>query len=151
MIVLFGGWWFVMSQTGSPSANSQLGTQGSTNQTNTGQQAAAPVLTVVKDAKLGDILVANNGMTLYLYTKDTKDTTVCYGGCAVAWPPYLQTAVEPLTAGPGVTGTIATIARTDGSKQITYNGIPLYFWQSDTKPGDTTGQNVGGVWFIVHP
>lgn len=124
------------------------------NQVNTGNppaSEAAPVLAVARDAVLGDILVASNGMTLYLYTPDTENVSNCYGTCAVNWPPYVRPADEPLVAGTGVTGTIATTERTDGTKQITYNGVPLYFWIKDTKPGDTTGQNVGGVWFIVHP
>ncbi|MFA5942497.1 MAG: hypothetical protein WC798_02380 [Candidatus Paceibacterota bacterium] len=113
--------------------------------------SANPVLTVANDATLGDFLVASNGMTLYLYTNDTKDVTNCYDLCAVNWPPYVRTTAEPLVGGAGMAGTIATTARTDGTEQITYNGIPLYFWKNDLKPGDTTGQNVGGVWFVVHP
>jgi predicted lipoprotein with Yx(FWY)xxD motif len=56
-----------------------------------------------------------------------------------------------LNAQAGVGGVLGTIARTDGALQVTYNGAPLYYWKNDTKSGDTTGQNVGGVWFVVKP
>ena len=153
VIIVLGAWyWFMQPSTsGVPSPSTALGTQGSQNQTNTGQPAVAPLLTVAHDAKLGDYLVATNGMTLYRYTKDTSGVSNCSGTCAVNWPPYAHATAEPLVAGEGITGTIATVARADGSAQITYNGVPLYFWKNDVKPGDTTGQNVGGVWFVVKP
>ncbi|MFA6414518.1 MAG: hypothetical protein WC217_00020 [Candidatus Paceibacterota bacterium] len=152
--VLLGAWYLMMPQSSvssSATPSTSLGIQGATGQTDTGQQAAAPVLTLAKSAALGDYLVAANGMTLYLYTKDTKDVSNCYNSCATAWPPYLSTAAEPLVAGTGVAGALTTVTRTDGSKQLAYKGVPLYFWVNDTKPGDTTGQNVGGVWFVVKP
>jgi predicted lipoprotein with Yx(FWY)xxD motif len=84
-----------------------------------------------------------------MYTKDTGGTSSCYGACATNWPPYSLQTKEPLVAGEGVTGKLSTITRTDGTTQITYNGAPLYFWKNDTKPGDTTGQNIGNSWFVV--
>ena len=156
LAVLAGGWYFFMQPQGTgvpvdttPSSN--IGLNGSPDQTNTGQPAISPVLTVVSDAKLGDYLVAANGMALYLYTKDATGVSNCSGECAVNWPPYAPATNEPLVAANGVTGALATITRADGSAQLTYKGAPLYFWKSDTKPGDTTGQNVGGVWFVVKP
>jgi predicted lipoprotein with Yx(FWY)xxD motif len=148
VLVILGLWWY-FSSPAEPS--STLGTQDSIGQTNTGAQTAAPVLAVASDATLGNYLVASNGMTLYLYTPDTKDVSNCYGTCAANWPPYVRTSAEPLTGAAGVTGTIATTDRTDGSKQIMYNGVPLYFWINDAKPGDTTGHNFNGVWFVVKP
>ena len=88
---------------------------------------------------------------LYLYTKDAPDVSNCSGQCAVNWPPYTRALNEPLVGGEGVDGLIATIPRADGTEQLTYNGVPLYFWKDDVKPGDTRGQNVGGVWFVVKP
>ena len=128
-----------------------LGTNNSPNQSNTGQSVVEPVLKVAHDAKLGDYLVATNGMTLYKYTKDATAVSNCSGTCAVNWPPYVHSVTEPLRGGEGATGMIATIERSDKSQQIIYNGVPLYFWKNDTKPGDTSGQNVGGVWFVVNP
>jgi predicted lipoprotein with Yx(FWY)xxD motif len=88
-------------------------------------------------------------MTLYIRTSDPAGGSSCTDGCASAWPPLTVTAgMQPL-AGTGVTGTLATFARSDGSLQVTYNGRALYYYASDTKPGDTTGQGVGGVWFVA--
>jgi predicted lipoprotein with Yx(FWY)xxD motif len=102
----------------------------------------------VADSSLGKILIAaTNKMTLYTYTKDTADTSNCYDACATAWPPFTITGTP--VAGAGITGKLATTARKDGSKQLTINSKPLYFYNKDLKPGDTIGQNVGTVWFVV--
>ncbi len=105
---------------------------------------------VRQDPALGTILTDPKGMTLYLFTKDTtRGESTCYDRCAQAWPPY--TAAESLTLPSGVPGELTTISRTDGTTQIAYNGIPLYYWANDQQPGDTTGQGVGDVWFVVAP
>ena len=106
---------------------------------------------VSKDAKLGDILTDSKGMTLYQFAKDQANVSNCSGGCATAWPPLVVAAGQAPTAGDGVTGKLGVITRQDGSLQVTYNGLPLYFFASDSKAGDTTGQGVGGVWSVVHP
>jgi len=115
--------------------------------------AAAANGTMVKlasDAKLGSYLVDEQGRTLYLYTKDDKNVSNCYDQCATAWPP-LYTAAAP-TGGQGVNGSLlGTTTRKDGKTQVTYNGYPLYYWVKDQKPGDTTGQGVGGVWYVISP
>jgi len=99
---------------------------------------------------LGNILVAENGMTLYMFAKDTTPgESACYDACAAAWPPLL-TEARP-QAGKGVDpAKLGTIKRKDGKLQVTYNGMPLYLWVNDKAPGDTTGQNVNGVWFVVN-
>jgi predicted lipoprotein with Yx(FWY)xxD motif len=109
----------------------------------------APTVSVRSDAELGDMLVDARGMTLYLYTKDQPGVSNCYDACAAAWPPLL-TESNP-TGSDAVAAGLGTTQRTDGSLQVTYNGMPLYFWAKDQKPGDATGQNVGGVWFVVNP
>jgi predicted lipoprotein with Yx(FWY)xxD motif len=111
--------------------------------------AATTTVGTHDDARLGTILVDGKGMTLYLFTKDEKGKSTCYDTCAANWPPL--TAEEPLTLPDGVEGTLSLIDRTDGTKQVAYNDIPLYLWVKDTKPGDTTGQDVGEVWYVVHP
>jgi predicted lipoprotein with Yx(FWY)xxD motif len=101
-----------------------------------------------KADSLGSFLVDAKGMTLYLYTKDSPNKTVCYDKCAQAWPPLLTGAAP--TAGTGVdSAKLGTIQRTDGTTQVTYNGWPLYYYISDAKTGDITGQDVGSVWFVV--
>jgi predicted lipoprotein with Yx(FWY)xxD motif len=100
--------------------------------------------------ELGPFLADSEGMTLYLFTEDTTvGESACYDGCAEAWPPV--PAGDMLTLPPGIPGTLGAIERTDGMTQLTYNDIPLYYYAEDTAPGDTTGQDVGEVWYIVPP
>ena len=113
--------------------------------------AMSPVLKSATSASLGSFLTASNGMTLYKYTKDTPGVSNCSGDCAVKWPPYTVHSAADLAAVTGISGKLATITRADGSLQVTYNGTPLYFWYQDSKPGDTNGQGVGGVWYVVQP
>lgn len=97
---------------------------------------------------LGTILVDAQGMTLYRMTKENGNI-VCTGGCTAIWPPLLVTSGSP-TPGAGVDA-LATITRPDGGTQVTYHGMPLYHYAHDAKAGDTNGQGVGGIWFVVSP
>jgi predicted lipoprotein with Yx(FWY)xxD motif len=110
---------------------------------------SSPLVQATEDPTLGTILTSQ-GMTLYRFTKDQANVSNCYDQCAVTWPPLLVSSGEP-KAGKGLTGQLGVIERTDGSRQVTYNGQPLYFFIKDSKFGDTTGQGVGGVWFVVNP
>ncbi len=110
-----------------------------------------PILKVSADPTLGNILVAANGLTLYEYAEDSAGTSNCTDTCAANWPPYTVSADTALSGEGDVPGAIATITRADGSLQVTYNGLPLYFYKNDTNAGDTAGQNVGGVWSVVKP
>jgi predicted lipoprotein with Yx(FWY)xxD motif len=94
---------------------------------------------------LGVVLVAPNGLTLYIRSGDSANTSSCTSGCLAAWPALIVPAGGTASAGTGVTGTVGTFTRADdGTTQVTYKGLPLYFWQSDSKPGDVTGQGIGG-------
>jgi predicted lipoprotein with Yx(FWY)xxD motif len=116
----------------------------------TAATSAEASISVVNDPKLGKILVGANGMTLYMFTKDTTDMSNCTGDCLVKWPPLLTQGSPKL--GDGVDASlVGTAALADGSKIVTYNHMPLYYWAKDTKAGDTTGQGVGSVWFVVSP
>jgi predicted lipoprotein with Yx(FWY)xxD motif len=101
----------------------------------------------------GTILVDSaSGMTVYTFTKDTKDsgTSACTGGCIDTWPALTVPAGGSPTGGSGVTGTLGTITRDDdGSLQVTYNGLPLYFFKNDKAPGDLNG--VYENWETVKP
>lgn len=104
----------------------------------------------VADSDLGQILVDGDGMTLYLFTEDPPGESVCFDDCLAAWPPLLVDG-EP-SVGEGVDEQlVGTIERDDGSTQVTYDGAPLYLWSSDGQPGDVTGQDVQGVWYVVSP
>jgi predicted lipoprotein with Yx(FWY)xxD motif len=117
----------------------------------TGAAATEAVINVVTDAKLGQILVGNNGMTLYMFTEDGINKSNCSGNCAKYWPPLL-TRGNP-TLGAGVDKTlVGTAPLPDGTMIVTYNKMPLYYYVKDTKPGDTTGQaTFNKTWFVVSP
>lgn len=107
-------------------------------------------LTVVENAKYGKYLADENGKSLYMFTKDAADVSNCYEKCETAWPPLL-TLTGP-AVGDGVDkAMVGETVRKDGTKQVTFDGMPLYYWAKDLAPGDTTGQNVGQVWFLVAP
>ena len=92
------------------------------------------------------VLTNAQGMTLYWFAPDTPTTSKCTGSCATYWPPVKG----PVTAGSGVTGTLATITRSDGSKQASYDGHPLYTYAGDTAPGQNKGNGLnasGGLWY----
>jgi len=97
---------------------------------------------------LGDVLVDEKGMVLYMYTKDTQGAqqSVCSGGCAAIWPAAHADAVPTLT---GVTGTVTLISTPSGAKQLAINGWPLYYYAQDKAPGDVHGQGVGSVWYVL--
>ena len=114
--------------------------------------AAALGVTVAQDPKLGAHLAGADGRSLYLLTADSMNTATCTGSCATAWPPFEVSPGGGVAAGDGVTGTLATITRADdGKSQVTYNGIPLYYFAKDAKAGDVNGQGVKGVWFLAAP
>ena len=106
-------------------------------------------LSTATDAKLGSILVDGEGRTLYHFTKDVNGTIAYTGTCASTWPPFVVTGAAPQAPAGG--GTVATVTRPDGGTQVTFNGAPLYRYSGDSKAGDTNGQGIGGLWFVVSP
>ncbi|KKJ75778.1 hypothetical protein WH95_16675 [Kiloniella litopenaei] len=102
-------------------------------------------IVTTSETSLGEILVNNNGMTLYSFDKDSSGKSACNGGCAKAWPPLLasSSAAEQ--------GNYTKITRDDGTQQWAYKGMPLYGWVQDKKPGDVTGDKFKGVWHVVKP
>jgi predicted lipoprotein with Yx(FWY)xxD motif len=107
----------------------------------------AAVTLAVAHTTAGDALTGAGGKTLYTNTKEKGGTIACTGTCVGTWPPLTGTA----TAGSGVTGTMATITRPDGAVQVTYNGSPLYYYAGDSAAGQSTGQGIGGIWYIASP
>ena len=113
-------------------------------------QPVATGADVLKARTVGGLtlLTNSNGLTLYWFAPDTATASKCSGGCARIWPPVNG----PATAGPGVPGTLTTIARTDGATQAAYDGHPLYTYVGDTHPGQANGNNLnlnGGLWHEV--
>jgi predicted lipoprotein with Yx(FWY)xxD motif len=117
------------------------------NTTTVGNQGVT--LKAAKSSTLGPILTDGHGRTLYLFTPDKENLSVCYDGCATAWPPLLvgNTTVSL----DGIGGTISTVMRLDGNRQVTYDGKPLYYFIRDTSPGETKGQGVRNVWYVIAP
>jgi len=102
----------------------------------------------VESSDLGDILVDSEGMTLYVFDNDTDENSTCYDDCEANWPPL----TGEVTAGDGVDESLlGTSEREDGTTQVTYDGKPLYYFAADQAPGDTNGQGVGDVWWVVDP
>jgi predicted lipoprotein with Yx(FWY)xxD motif len=158
VIIAVGGyfWWASMFSYQSPAAITQApaSTTSPTSPASPTTSPTAPQSASVHAITLnnsgggifGSYLSASNGMTLYQYTKDANNVSNCTGACAIAWPPYTVSATiaASLTADPGIAGKIGTIKRADGSLQVTYRSLPLYFFVQDTKPGDTKGEAVNG-------
>jgi predicted lipoprotein with Yx(FWY)xxD motif len=118
-----------------------------------GQGITAATGSMLRTESIGGVTVLTNaqGRTLYWFAPDTSSRSACYGSCAQYWPPVFG----PDKAGPGVTGTLATISRTGGSLQETYDGHPLYTYVGDSAPGQANGNNLdlnGGYWHevVVH-
>lgn len=112
--------------------------------------AAGPVVVAQSVGSVGTILVAASNMhTVYTFDSDSPGASRCNAGCASTWPPMSIASGTTPTGGPGVTGQLGTITRSDGSLQVTYKGLPLYFFHSDANPGDTRGNYTG--WSLVKP
>jgi predicted lipoprotein with Yx(FWY)xxD motif len=137
-----GDVWFVISPAGEKVKSPAEATEAPAAST------GATMVNLGKNDKLGSFLVDDKGMTLYLFTKDTPNTSNCYDKCATAWPPLLTT--DAPVAGEGVDASkLGTTKRTDGTSHVTYNGWPLYYYVKDKAVGDVIGQDVGGVWFVI--
>jgi predicted lipoprotein with Yx(FWY)xxD motif/cytochrome c5 len=124
------------------------------------QQPAAQaedVVVKVVHHRIGDYLADARGRSLYLFTRDTKNTPTCYDQCAQNWPPLLVRGKPVAGEGFGVMDDfydgrlLGTTQRRDGTTQVTFNGWPLYYFAGDKDPGDMKGQGVGGVWFLITP
>ena len=110
--------------------------------------AGGDVTVEVAGSDLGDILVDGEGMVLYLFDNDTDGSSTCYDDCEANWPPLVGEA----TAGDGVDdGLLGTTEREDGTMQVTYADQPLYYFAGDQAAGDTNGQAVGDIWWVVGP
>ncbi len=113
-----------------------------------GSSAALAIGTATKSG-IGTYLTGQGGRTLYIFKHDTPGTSNCTGQCAATWPPLEVAAGQTPTAGPGVSGTLGTLTRSDGKTQVTYDQMPLYYYGGDSAAGDTNGQGIGGIWFAA--
>ena len=114
-----------------------------------GQNAVGALTLTTADSEFGEIVVDEEGMTVYVFDNDTAGSgSSCEGGCLEMWP-AVTTSDTP--TGEGIDAELGMITRTDGSAQTTINGLPLYYYAPDEQPGDVNGQAVGGVWWVVGP
>lgn len=115
--------------------------------------AATSVVIGTGKVKRGTVVVSKTGLTLYGYTKDTSRKSVCNGSCASTWVPWIANGSVTVKAGSGLTQSlIGTITRSNGRKQITYGGHPLYHYTGDSKSGQSNGQDKalgGGYWYVI--
>lgn len=112
--------------------------------------AGGAVTVMVADSDHGQILVDAEGRTLYMFKPDEAGTPTCYDECETNWPPL--TVTGDVSVGEGLdAATFTTVARTDGSMQVKAGTWPLYYFAHDAAPGDTSGQGVNDVWFVVSP
>jgi predicted lipoprotein with Yx(FWY)xxD motif len=107
-----------------------------------------------KHGKLGTILAAGpKHLTVYLFEADKGSTSACEGACAKAWPP-VTTEGQPSAVGGAVSADLGTTMRSDGTKQVTYKGHPLYFFEKDGDSGDAYGEGskaFGAGWYVLKP
>ena len=110
----------------------------------------SPTIDVSSDPTYGNILVDGNGMTLYAFTVDAPDQSNCNDSCLATWPPLVTNGTPKL--GPGVDASlVSSTTLSDGQKIVTYDHMPLYYYVKDIQPGQTNGEDVGSVWFVVSP
>ena len=125
-------------------------TSTATEAPDTGSTETDAVLTTA-DSSLGEIVVDGEGLTVYMFDNDTQggDASSCEGECAANWPAVPADSDEPVVE--GVTGEIGTITGIEGETQVTLNGWPLYYFAGDSAVGDTNGQGVNDVWWVLTP
>ena len=109
-------------------------------------EASGEAAVVTADSDFGAILTDAAGMTIYFFANDTEGPSNCEGDCLANWPPV--EAEDSPAAGEGVTAELGTIERSDGTRQLTVNGFPAYYFANDAAAGDVNGQGVGGVWWV---
>jgi predicted lipoprotein with Yx(FWY)xxD motif len=112
--------------------------------------SGAAKLSTATVGNFGKVVVDGAGRTLYVYDVDTAKPSKsnCNGACATAWPPLLAGTGTPQVSGVSAS-LVGTVTRSDGTKQVTLAGWPLYYYANDAKAGDATGQAVGGTWWVV--
>ena len=125
---------------------------GSTSAAGSGSSASSTVITT-KTSSGGSFLTNSAGRAIYLFMADSSGKSNCSGACAAAWPPVIA-AGQPTAVGGAQASDLSTITRSDGTKQVTYDGHPLYYFEGDTGPGTDKGQgldNFGAKWWLVAP
>jgi len=116
---------------------------------NSSPSPAAGAAVVLTNSSAGDHLAGPNGHALYVFKTDSANTSTCTDTCAQNWPPLTVAAGTAPSAASGVAAKLGTLTRSDGSLQVTANGMPLYYFAGDTAATDINGQGKNGVWFLA--
>jgi predicted lipoprotein with Yx(FWY)xxD motif len=147
------------------STTSSAATSGSASPQSTTTAASAPASTAASGGGVATVAVAHNGAlgsilvagpkqrTVYLFAADKGPSSTCSGACAEVWPPVTTTGAPKAAAGASAAA-LGTITRSDGTKQVTYKGHPLYYYVGDPNSGDTSGQGInsfGAPWYVLTP
>jgi predicted lipoprotein with Yx(FWY)xxD motif len=133
--------------TSSSASNSSSSKSTTTEASGSSSSSGATPIVKLTSSSFGQILTDTQGNTLYVFDKDTGTTSNCTGGCSETWPPMVVTGTP---AGTGVDADdLGTTTRTDGTKQLTFYGHPVYHYAADNAAGDTMGQGIGGIWWVV--
>jgi predicted lipoprotein with Yx(FWY)xxD motif len=139
------------SSGSSSSSGSTSGTSPSA--ASSASSAASSTVITTKTSSGGSFLTNGAGRAVYLFMADTTGKSTCDGACAAAWPPVVATG-QPTASGSAQASDLGTITRSDGTKQVTYDGHPLYYFEGDTGPGTDKGQGLNGfgaLWYLVAP
>ena len=141
------------AQPGAATAGPTAATTAATSAAATGPAIvpAGFALEVRQDATLGSFVAGANGRSLYIFKNDAGGASTCVDDCAANWPPLVVASAGDVTAGAGVTGSVATSKRPGGTLQVTLAGWPLYYFAADAAAADVKGQGVGGKWFLLSP
>ena len=138
------------------------GSSGGSSSSSTGAQAGASasasasgsaMVITTKAGSAGTFLTDGSGRTVYLWAKDGMGSSACSGACAALWPP-VTTGGSPTASGSAKASDLGTITRSDGAKQVTYDGHALYYYAGDSSTGQTNGQGTdsfGAKWWLVAP
>jgi predicted lipoprotein with Yx(FWY)xxD motif len=140
------------SSSGGSSGSTSVAAGGNSSPAASSPAASGAVVTTHSGA-MGTYLTDGSGRTLYLWVADPMDKSVCSGACASLWPP-LTTNAAPTASGGVKASDLGTIARSGGTKQVTYDGHALYYYTPDTAAGQTKGQGssqFGAKWWLVAP
>jgi predicted lipoprotein with Yx(FWY)xxD motif len=136
------------SSSGSSSSSAATGTG-----TGSSSSASSAMVITTKTGSAGTFLTDGSGRAVYLFVKDPSGKSTCDGACAGAWPP-VTTAGTPTASGGAVSSDLGTLTRSDGTKQVTYDGHALYYYVGDSSAGMTAGQGLDGFgakWWLVAP
>jgi predicted lipoprotein with Yx(FWY)xxD motif len=144
----------VVAACGSSSSSSSSAPAASTSTASSGSNATATAVAIrTTKGSVGTYLTGASGRALYIWVADSNGKSACAGACAGAWPPLI-TKATPTVSGGAIAGDLGTITRSDGTKQVTYKGHPLYYYAGDTGPGTTNGQGsnqFGAKWWLISP